>query len=103
MIFQTRSNKAKEVIDNIIKRLNIKFETDKFQIYYFMFETDNLRTRYVVIEEKIKQFINQLNLGQSLSTTELIPIWQNNLFHNAIDILSVKMLVRSGSMNLFLD
>ena len=86
------SDKAKEVIDNIIKRLNIKFETDKFQIYYFMFETDNLRTRYVVIEEKIKQFINQLNLGQSLSATELMPIWQNNLFRNGSQIdISIKV------------
>lgn len=86
------SDKAKEVIDNIIKRLNIKFETDKFQIYYFMFETDNLRTRYAVIEEKIKQFINQLNLGQSLSVTELMPIWQNNLFRNGSQIdISIKV------------
>lgn len=86
------SDKAKEVIDNIIKRLNIKFETDKFQIYYFMFETDNLRTRYAVIEEKIKQFINQLNLGQSLSATELMPIWQNNLFCNGSQIdISIKV------------
>lgn len=86
------SDKAKEVIDNIIKRLNIKFETDKFQIYYFMFETDNLRTRYAVIEEKIKQFINHLNLGQSLSVTELMPIWQNNLFRNGSQIdISIKV------------
>ena len=57
-----------------------------------MFETDNLRTRYAVIEEKIKQFINQLNLGQSLSVTELMPIWQNNLFRNGSQIdISIKV------------
>lgn len=47
-----------------------------------MFETDNSKTRYAVIEEKVKDFINQLNLGQVLSATELLQVWQNDLFHN---------------------
>ena len=47
-----------------------------------MFETDNSRTRYAVIEEKVKDFINQLNLGQVLSCTELMRVWQNDLFQN---------------------
>lgn len=47
-----------------------------------MFETDNLRTRYAIIEEKVKDFINQLNLGQILSAAELMNVWQNDLFHN---------------------
>lgn len=57
------SDDAKKVIDNIVERLDVQFEKSKFQIYYFMFETDNLRTRYAIIEEKVKDFINQLNLG----------------------------------------
>ena len=76
------SEEAKKVIDNIVKRLDVPFDKNKFQIYYFMFETDNLRTRYAVIEEKVKDFINQLNLGQVLSATELLQVWQNDLFHN---------------------
>lgn len=76
------SDEAKKVIDNIVDRLNIPFDKNKFYIYYFMFETDNLKTRYAVIEEKIKDFINQLNLGQILSAKELMDTWQNNLFHN---------------------
>ena len=76
------SDEAKKVIDNIVDRLNISFDKNKFYIYYFMFETDNLKTRYAVIDEKIKDFINQLNLGQILSTKELMDTWQNNLFHN---------------------
>ena len=52
------------------------------QIGYFMFETDNLKTRYAVIEEKIRDFINQLSLGQVLSATELMQVWQNDIFHN---------------------
>lgn len=76
------SDEAKKVIDNIVDRLNISFDKNKFYIYYFMFETDNLKTRYAVIEEKIKNFINKLNLGQTLSTKELMNTWQNNLFHN---------------------
>ena len=47
-----------------------------------MFETNNLKTRYAVIEEKIRDFINQLNLGQIISATELMQVWQNDLFHN---------------------
>lgn len=76
------SDEAKKVIDNIVERLNVPFDKNKFQIYYFMFETDNLKTRYAVIEEKIRDFINQLNLGQILSATELMQVWQNDLFHN---------------------
>ena len=76
------SDDAKKVIDNIVERLDVQFEKSKFQIYYFMFETDNLRTRYAIIEEKVKDFINQLNLGQILSAAELMNVWQNDLFHN---------------------
>lgn len=80
------SEEAKQVIDNIVSKHNIPLNKKKFQIYYFMFETDNLKTRYVVIEEKIKEFINQLNLGQILNASELMQIWQNNLFHNGSQI-----------------
>lgn len=76
------SDEAKKVIDNIVDRLNSSFDKNKFYIYYFMFETDNLKTRYAVIEEKVKDFINHLNLGQILSAKELMDTWQNNLFHN---------------------
>lgn len=76
------SDDAKKVIDNIVEKLDVQFEKSKFQIYYFMFETDNLRTRYAIIEEKVKDFINQLNLGQILSAAELMNVWQNDLFHN---------------------
>lgn len=76
------SDEARKVIDDVVKQLNVSFDTNKFQIYYFMFETDNPRTRYVVIEEKVKDFINQLNLGQVLSATELMKVWQSILFHN---------------------
>lgn len=93
------SDDAKKVIDNIVERLDVQFEKSKFQIYYFMFETDNLRTRYAIIEEKVKDFINQLNLGQILSAAELMNVWQNDLFHNrdmvvgasdSIDLLQTK-------------
>lgn len=83
------SNEAKKVIDDIVKRLKIQFDNDKFHIYYFMFETDNLKTRYKVIEEKVRDFINQLNLGQVLSATELMQVWQNDLFHNGSQIDTV--------------
>lgn len=76
------SDEAKKIIDKIVEQLEVPFNKDKFQIYYFMFETDNLKTRYKVIEEKTRDFINQLNLGQVLSVTELMQVWQNDLFHN---------------------
>lgn len=76
------SEEAKKVIDTIVEQLDVPFDKNKFQIYYFMFETDNLRTRYAVIAEKVKDFINQLNLGRVLSATELLQVWQNDLFHN---------------------
>lgn len=76
------SDAARKVIDNIVERLEVSLDRDKFQIYYFMFETDNLKTRYAAIEEKIRDFINQLNLGQILSATELMQVWQNDIFHN---------------------
>lgn len=76
------SDEAKKVIDNIVERLDISFDKNKFHIYYFMFETDNMKMRYAVIEEKIRDFINQLNVGQILSATELMQIWQNDIFHN---------------------
>lgn len=80
------SDDAKQVIDDIVKRIDVSLDRDKFQIYYFMFETDNLKTRHAVIEEKIKDFINQLNLDQTLSATELMQVWQNDIFHNGAQI-----------------
>lgn len=80
--YKNLSDDAKKVIDDIVERLDVSLDRDKFQIYYFMFETDNLKTRYAVIEEKIRDFINQLNLGQILSATELMQVWQNDIFHN---------------------
>ena len=80
--YKDLSDEAKKIIDDIIERLDVTLDKDKFQIYYFMFETDNLKTRYAVIEEKIRDFINQLSLGQVLSASELMQVWQNDLFHN---------------------
>ena len=80
--YNNLSDEAKKVIDNIVDKINGHFDTNKFRICYFMFETDNSRTRYAVIEEKVKDFINQLNLGQVLSSIELMRVWQNDLFHN---------------------
>lgn len=76
------SDDAKKVIDDIIERVDITFNKNKFQIYYFMFETDNISTRYVVIKDKIQEFINQLTLGQILSAEDLMQLWQNDLLHN---------------------
>lgn len=70
------------MIDNIIERLNVTFDTDKFQIVYFMFETDNMDTRYAIIEQKVKDFINQLGLGSILSAKEIMQLWQNSIFRN---------------------
>ena len=53
-----------------------------FLLIRVSFEFVNLRTRYVVIEEKIRDFINQLNLGQAISAIELMRVWQNDFFHN---------------------
>lgn len=76
------SDKAQKIIDDIVEKLAVDFNKNKFQIYYFMFETNNHQTRYKVIKEKIRDFINQLGLGQVLSETELMQIWQNDVFHN---------------------
>lgn len=76
------SDGAKKVIDDIVVRLGVDLDKNKFQISYFMFETDNLQTRYKVIEEKVRDFINRLNLGQVLSATELMQVWQNDILHN---------------------
>lgn len=76
------SDEARKVIDDIVEKLGVDLDKNKFQISYFMFETDNLRTRYKVIEEKVRDFINQLSLGQVLSATELMQVWQNDILHN---------------------
>lgn len=76
------SDEAQKVIDDIVEKLAVDFDKNKFQIYYFMFESSNLQTRYKVIEEKIRDFINQLNLGQVLSAKELMQVWQNDILHN---------------------
>lgn len=76
------SDGAKKVIDDIVARLGVDLDKNKFQISFFMFETDNLQTRYKVIEEKVRDFITRLNLGQVLSATELMQVWQNDILHN---------------------
>ena len=75
-------NKAKKVIDDSIKSLDVSFDTSKFAICFFMFETDNLRTRYRVIEEEIREFINECNLGNVIDARNLMLIWQNYIFRN---------------------
>ena len=76
------SDETKKVIDNIVEKLDAHFDNNKFKICYFMFETDDTGTRYAVIEGKVRDFINQLKLGQVLNSEELMHVWQNDIFRN---------------------
>lgn len=73
---------SKQIIDTIVSRINVDLDRNKFRIYFFMFETDNEKERYKVIEDRVQQFVNHLGLGHVINATELMTIWQNDLLHN---------------------
>ena len=73
---------AKLIIDNIIEKSDLSIDLNKFRINYFRFETDCLSERYKVIEWKINDFIVHLSLGKTISSKDLMNIWQGDIFKN---------------------
>ena len=84
--YDSLPKESQAIIDEIADKVDKPLDKHKFWIYYFMFETDNDKERYKVIEEKIQQFLNQLELGRIINSTQLMTIWQNDIFHNGSKI-----------------
>lgn len=75
-------DEAKLIIDRIIEKSDYPIDLNKFRIKYFRFETDCLSERYKFVEWKINSFIVHLSLGKSISSDDLMNIWQNDIFRN---------------------
>lgn len=73
---------GKKIIDDIVANLGVKFEKNKFRIKFFQFETDNDNERYKVVLQMINDFLAKLNISNNISASELMRIWQNDIFRN---------------------
>lgn len=75
-------DEGKKIIDNIIQQLGVTLDTDKFRIKFFRFETDDDNERYKVVHYMITDFVNQLGIGRDISVTDLMKVWQCDIFKN---------------------
>lgn len=73
---------GQKVIDDIINRLGVTLDTDKFRIKFFRFETDSEKERYKAVLQSVTDFVNRVDIGGKLSSSELMEIWQNSIFRN---------------------
>ena len=71
---------GQKVIDNIVNNLGVTLDKEKFHIKTFRFETDNPSERYKVVLQIIRDFLGHFE--NKVSATELMEIWQNDIFKN---------------------
>lgn len=74
---------AKEYIDKIIndkKYTNIN--KSLFYIYVFPFDGSDLKNRYKLIREEVRNFLDGLKV-EGISLNDLLGIWQNDCFQNS--------------------
>lgn len=75
-------DEGKEIIDNKVQQLGVKLDTTKFRIKFFRFETDNENERYKTIRQMITDFVISLGIGRDVSATDLMNVWQKDIFKN---------------------
>lgn len=73
---------GKKIIDGITDNLGVSFNKVKFRIKFFRFETDNETERYKVVLQMIQDFICRIGVNKNVSASELMGIWQNDIFRN---------------------
>lgn len=82
--YDSLPNSSKKVIDDILAKQSFN-EVDKSKLYIYTlpFETDDLRERYKVVIEKVKDFISSVKPYLSGIAQDILDIWQQQLFQNA--------------------
>ncbi len=87
---------GKKIIDGITDNLGVIFGKDKFRIKFFRFETDNEAERYKVVLQMIQDFICRIGVDKNVSASDLMGIWQNDIFHNGSKIDTTIQIDKNG-------
>lgn len=81
--FSTLPPSAQDIVRNYLSEITHPLDLDKFYVQFFQFETDDEVERYKVVQEKINDFIGELNANTSPGLgKKLLQIWHENIFVN---------------------
>lgn len=81
--FSTLPPSAQNIVEGCLSEIAHPLDLDKFYIQFFQFETDDEAERYKVVQEKINDFIGELNTNTSPGLgKKLLQIWHENIFVN---------------------
>lgn len=80
--FDSLPESAQTLIKNYLADIREPLDTSKFKIQILPFETDDDRERYKVVVHEIDEFVNSLNITAPGIGSDLMRIWQNDVFHN---------------------
>ena len=79
--YESLPDVAKDKIQKLVNNEQIDIDLSKFKIQILPFETDNDVERYKFIKKEIDEFINSIQISNSISQ-ELMSVWQNKIFKN---------------------
>lgn len=81
--FSSLPPSAQKIIKDYLSKIKNPLDLDKFYIQFFQFETDDDSERYKVVQEKINEFIGDLNANVSPGLgKKLFQIWRESIFVN---------------------
>lgn len=78
------TKKAMKKIKEVEEKETLKFDVENFRIAVIPFDGNIKSTRERIIEAKIKDFLTSISMKESYAS-EILEIWQSNLFFNASD------------------
>lgn len=75
---------AQNIIKEYINKINTPLNAEKLYVYFFPFETDDDEERYKVVVDKIRRFLVELNIADTVSETLLHKIWNSGIFRSGV-------------------
>lgn len=75
---------AQKIIKGYLDKINKPLNTEKLYVCFFPFETDDDEERYKVVVDKIRRFLLQLNIADTVSEIKLHNIWNSEIFRSGV-------------------
>ena len=73
---------AQKIINGCLKKITNPLNPENLTIHVLPFETDDKIERYKVIQQCVQNFIGGLGLNDYVLGTNLLPVWQADIFKN---------------------
>jgi hypothetical protein len=80
--FESLPESAKALINSYLAEVEAPLDTNKFKIQILPFETDDDLERYKVVYSAVDRFVGSLRLNISGLGSEILKIWQSDVFRN---------------------